>query len=263
MFDLKPILLGLFLTALLFVPLERVLPAPPAGKRRSARGWITDLVHATLGAHVIKVGAAFLLAVLLLERPESNLAARLPVWLQTILLLLICDFIIWAFHRTCHAVPVLWRFHRIHHSSVHLDWLATARVHPCEQVLLSTATSLPMIVLGFSPAAVAIYLGCYQIHSVLLHADTRLSFGPLEAIFTPPWVHHWHHADQPEAYDSNFGSQLVIWDRMFGTAYRPKQKRPARFGVAAPPEEDFVAHLLAPFKAQSDVASDEEARPAG
>lgn len=109
-----------------------------------------------------------------------------------------------------------------------------------------------MFLLGFSPTAMAIYVGFYQVHSVLLHADTRLSFGPLEAIFTPPRVHHWHHADQAEAYDSNFGSQLVIWDKMFGTAYRPAEPRPARFGVESPPDEDFVTHLLAPFKAQSN-----------
>lgn len=261
MFDISSILLGLFLAALLFVPLERLLPAPKT-ERRNARSWITDLAHATLGAHAIKVASALLLAAVLIGRPQATLAARLPIWLQVIALLLICDFIIWAFHRTCHAVPVLWRFHRIHHSSVRLDWLATARVHPCEQILISTATGLPMFLLGFSPAAIAIYLTCYQVHSVLLHANTRLSFGFFDVIFTPPRVHHWHHADQPEAYDRNFGSQLVIWDRMFGTAYCPKEQRPARFGVKTPPEENFVAHLIAPFKADSKIQSHNDVRQA-
>ncbi|MFD2578724.1 sterol desaturase family protein [Novosphingobium colocasiae] len=104
----------------------------------------------------------------------------------------------------------------------------------------------------FSTTAIAIYLAGYTFHSALLHANTRLSFGPLEAVFTPPRIHHWHHADQVEAYDSNFGSQLVIWDRLFGTAYRPDADRPARFGVDAPPAEDFAAHLLAPFRAQPE-----------
>lgn len=249
MLDMTAIFQTLLVGALLFVPLERLLPMPGAG-RRSTKGWIADLAHATFGTEAIKIGSALLLAMLLMEPAESTLAARLPIWIQVIILLLICDFIIWVLHRTCHASPLLWRFHRIHHSSVHLDWLATARVHPCEQILMATATGLPMFLLGFSPAAVAIYLGFYQVHSVLLHANTGLSFGPLEAIFTPPRIHHWHHADEVGAYDSNFGSQLVIWDRIFGTAYRPEAQHPASFGVSAAPEENFVTHLLAPFKPQ-------------
>lgn len=255
MFDIKTVLLQLLIAALLFIPLERMLPVP-GQPQRTAQSWATDLTHATIGAHLIKVCAALLLAMLLLDRPESALAARLPIWLQVIALLLICDLIIWALHRAFHAVPLLWRFHRIHHSSVQLDWLATARVHPVEQVTFSVATALPMFLLGFSPTAMAIYVGCYQVHSVLLHANTRLSFGPLEAVFTPPWVHHWHHADEVEAYDSNFGSQLVIWDRMFGTAYRPAERCPPRFGVDCAPKESFVGHLVAPFKAQPEAAAE-------
>jgi sterol desaturase/sphingolipid hydroxylase (fatty acid hydroxylase superfamily) len=247
--DFSAVLQALLIGALLFFPLEWLLPLP-GSERRSARGWITDLAHATFGAQAIKTGAAVLLAVLLMGRPESTLAARLPIWTQVIALLLVCDFIIYVLHRALHGVPLLWRFHRIHHSSVRMDWLAAARVHPLEQILLTTATGLPMFLLGFSPEALAIYVGIYQVHSLLLHAHTRLSFGPLAAVFTPPWVHHWHHADQPEAYDSNFGSQLVIWDKLFGTAYRPAERRPERFGVDTAPEENFVTHLLAPFKAQ-------------
>lgn len=258
MFDLRSTLLQLLLAALLFIPLERLLPAP-IPRRKSAGSWTADLMHSTIGAHFIKVCAALLLAVLLIGRHDVTLAARLPLWLQVIALLLICDLTIWIVHRLFHAVPLLWRFHRIHHSSVHLDWLATARVHPVEQILFSTATGLPMFLLGFSAEAMAIYLGCYQVHSVLLHANTRLSFGRLEAIFTPPWVHHWHHADQVEAYDSNFGSQLVIWDKLFGTAYRPAERCPLRFGVDDAPEENFVTHLIAPFKAQHQTPASETA----
>lgn len=249
MLDFTGILEALLIAAMLFVPLERLLPAT-RDRKRSRKGWIADLAHATIGMHAIKVCSALILAVMLAGRMDSTLAAALPLWLQVVLLLLICDFIIWVLHRALHAVPALWRFHRIHHSSEHLDWLATARVHPVEQILLATATGLPMFLLGFSATAMAIYVTVYQLHSVLLHANTRLSFGPFETIFTPPRIHHWHHADQPEAYDSNFGSQLVIWDRLFGTAYRPEQALPARFGVDSAPDEDFATHLLAPFRRQ-------------
>ncbi|WP_165912047.1 sterol desaturase family protein [Novosphingobium sp. PhB165] len=205
---------------------------------------------------IIRFGAMLLVALVAPAKPLVDLSGTLPVWLQAVILLLVCDFIIWCIHRSFHAVPFLWRFHRIHHSSPHLDWLASARVHPVEQVVFSAALTLPILFASFSPMAVAIYIGVYTLHANLLHADTRLSFGPLEAVFTPPRIHHWHHADQVEAYDTNFGSQLVIWDRMFGTAYRPEAERPSRFGVDMPPAENFVDHLVAPFRGQLTQTSD-------
>ena len=249
MWDISGILWTLAIGAVLFVPLERLLPAPGVS-RRSRAALVTDLLHATVGAQAIKTCGALMLALLLTGTGETGIAAHWPIWLQVIALLLICDFLIYAVHRLEHTLPVLWRFHRIHHSATHLDWLSAARVHPVEQILITLATGLPMFALGFSPAAIAVYMAGYTIHSALLHANTRLSFGPFEAVFTPPSVHHWHHADQVEAYDSNYGSQLVIWDRLLGTAYRPQALRPERFGVDAPPQEDFAAHMLAPFRAQ-------------
>lgn len=249
MHEILTILRPLLIVALFLVPLERLLPTRGTSCRTRA-GLIADLLHATVGALIIRFAAILLLAWLAPAEPAASMIGLVPVWLQAIALLLICDLIIWCVHRSFHAVPFLWRFHRIHHSSPHLDWLATARVHPVEQVIFAVATALPMCLITFSPLAVAIYLGFYTIHANLLHADTRLSFGPLEAVFTPPRIHHWHHADQPEAYDTNFGSQLVIWDRMFGTAYRPDAERPSRFGVDMAPTENFVDHLAAPFRAQ-------------
>lgn len=255
MWDMTAIFTTLLLGALLFLPLETVLPMPGT-RRRRANAWFVDLTHATIGAQLIKNVAALLLAAILLGKPDIRPAAVLPVWLQVIVLLLICDFIIYALHRGFHASPLLWRFHRIHHSSPHLDWLASARVHPVEQVIFAVATSLPMHVLGFSSEAIGIYLAAYQIHSALLHANTRLSFGPLEKVFTPPSFHHWHHADQVEAYDRNFGSQLVIWDKLLGTVHDAKTRHPERFGVNGPPRESFVAHLLAPFGRQPAAYAD-------
>jgi len=255
MHEIAAILRPLLLVALFLIPLERLLPAR-GNSRRTRAGLVADLLHATVGALAIRIGAVLLLAWIAPTAPLATLVGAVPVWLQAILLLLVSDLIIWCVHRSFHAVPFLWRFHRIHHSSPHLDWLATARVHPVEQVIFAAATALPMCLVAFSPMAVAIYMGIYTLHANLLHAETRLSFGPLEAIFTPPRIHHWHHADQAEAYDTNFGSQLVIWDKLFGTAYRPEAERPARFGVEMAPAENFVDHLAAPFRSQPDGAPD-------
>jgi sterol desaturase/sphingolipid hydroxylase (fatty acid hydroxylase superfamily) len=153
-------------------------------------------------------------------------------------------------HRIYHAIPTLWRFHAIHHSSADLDWLATYRVHPVDQIINATAIALPALLFGFSPLAFAIYAAFYQWHSILLHANIRASFGPLAAVITTPRFHRWHHANELEAYDRNFGGQLVIWDRLFGTRYEPARE-PVAFGLDQPPAETFFAHIVSPFRSSN------------
>lgn len=231
---------------LVFIALEHLRPArrPPGF---TLRRYLTDLLHLSLGGLAIRLGTTAALALVLdaLGRPLGS--STLPVWLQLIAVLVVSDLMFWIAHRLCHAIPRLWEFHRIHHSSEHLDWLAAYRVHPADQIFNSTVIALPALLLGFSPAAILAYGVIYHWHAILLHSNVRVSLGPLANIVTGPRFHHWHHADQPEAYDRNFGGQLVIWDRMFGTAYDSGDRAPERYGVNDPPREDFVTHLLAPF----------------
>ena len=64
-------------------------------------------------------------------------------------------------------------------------------------------------------------------------------------INTPEW-HHWHHASDPEARDKNFG--LPVIDKLFGTAYMPKDKWPTGFGIGDfVPVDSYLGHLAYPF----------------
>jgi len=241
--DWQP-LLSLLTIALVFVPAERLLPARRA-PGFAWRRYLTDALHATVGGFLIRVGC---LALLLVFVPaQTEVAAHWPLWLQVVLVLLVCDLMFWLAHRLFHAVPWLWEFHRIHHSSEHLDWLAAFRVHPVDQIVNSTLIAVPALLLGFSPEAIAIYAAVYRWHSILLHSNLSVSLGPLERLIVMPRFHHWHHAGEAEAHDRNFGGQLTVWDHLFGTLYRASEPRPAIYGIDAPPREDFAAHLLAPF----------------
>lgn len=247
--DWRPFL-SMAAIALVFVPLELLIPTrrPPDF---AWRRYGTDILHASVGGFLIRLGMLGALAAIFVVTGTLDVGTKLPLWLQVPIILLSADLMLWLAHRMTHAVPWLWRFHRIHHSSTHLDWLAAYRVHPVDQIVDATFMAVPALVLGFSPLALAIYSFAYQWHSVLLHSNTRVWFGPLERVIATPRFHHWHHADQPEAYDRNFGGQLVIWDRLFGTAFDPALDAPGhypeRFGVADPPPENFADHLIAPF----------------
>ena len=168
-------------------------------------------------------------------------------WFQFVVLLCLSDLCFYLVHRLVHTVPWLWRFHAVHHSSEQMDWLATFRVHPVDQVLNSTIIAVPAVALGFSPAPLLAYALVYRVHSLLLHSNVHVDFGPLGRVFASPRYHHWHHADEPQAYDRNFGGQLVIWDRLFDTLYesdelpagtdweaRTERLRPAAVDALAP-----------------------------
>ena len=69
--------------------------------------------------------------------------------------------------------------------------------------------------------------------SNLRHSHVWLSFGPrLEHILNSPAQHQIHHSDAPRHFHKNFGTNLSIWDWMFGTLYVPVGYEELRFGVA-------------------------------
>ena len=52
-----------------------------------------------------------------------------------------------------------------------MDWMAGARMHFLEILLLCSTTVLPMYVLGFSPAAMNSYILLVYLYSTFIHAN--------------------------------------------------------------------------------------------
>ena len=247
-----PDLLVVGAAALIFIPLERLLPLH-AEQKALRPGVDIDVLHLFVSGLLIRTGA--LVTVLLLSLaaisfvpPELRATIRSqPDWLEFVELLILSDLGFYLAHRTVHAVPWLWRFHEIHHSSEQLDWLATYRVHPVDQIFNSNVIALPAIVLGFSSVPLIVYAAVYRWHSTWLHSNVGIPFGPLGKLFATPCFHHWHHADERQAYDRNFGGQLVIWDRLFGTAYH-EDRLPRLYGVGGAVAANYVEQLVGPFR---------------
>lgn len=156
---------------------------------------------------------------------------------------IIADTGFYLAHRAFHAFPVLWRFHSIHHGIKELDWLAAHRVHPVDQIATMTASLLPVFALGFSGPAIIVFAVVYQWQSLLIHSNTKIPFGPLRWIFASPQFHHWHHGNQPEAYNTNFAGQLPFIDLLFGTFYLPGNRTPEKYGI----DEDLPAYYHQQF----------------
>ena len=104
------------------------------------------------------------------------------------------------------------------------------------------------LVLGFDAVPIAISAGIYFWHSILLHANVRLSFGPLRWVIASPVFHHWHHAARPDAQGKNFAGQLSVLDKLFGTMYMPAGQTPERSGLDEPVPNTYISQMLYPFK---------------
>ena len=238
---------GLVLLGALFVPLERVWALR---RQRVLRPeLLTDLTHFLLNATV--VAALTAVGVVVSAAPwwwvrTLDVAAHLPGFVAVplaVALVVVAQY--WA-HRLTHRVPGLWRFHSVHHSIEHMDWVASARLHPLDQAFTQTFTVMPLVLLGYRGVAVAGVTVAVALLALFQHANVRLRFpGVRWVVNTPEW-HHWHHAVDPAARDRNFG--LPVVDLLFGTAYMPRDARPSGFGTDAPvPRVGYLQHVAYPW----------------
>jgi sterol desaturase/sphingolipid hydroxylase (fatty acid hydroxylase superfamily) len=100
--------------------------------------------------------------------------------------------------------------------------------------------------LAYEPGVFAGVTVFVTLLAIFQHANVRLRFPVLRWVINTPEWHHWHHAIDDEARDKNFGLPLV--DKVFGTAYLPKEKRPVGFGIHDPvPQVGYLKHLAYPF----------------
>jgi sterol desaturase/sphingolipid hydroxylase (fatty acid hydroxylase superfamily) len=221
------------LAALALIPLE--LLAPAHAPRRGGR--TRDLAFATLGQigvrGVVVLGLGSVLAAAERHGLEAAPWAAAPAWLSRVLDvalgLVLFELGGYAYHRLAHAVPWLWRLHALHHSSEHMDWLASFRQHPLEVVLMTLVQNLPLVLLGIPLGSHALVLALLKLNTVFVHANVRLSFGPLQHVVATPAFHHRHH--QRDGAARNFAALFPWLDRLFGT----HSSEPAReFGLTAP-----------------------------
>ena len=259
-------LILLLALGLVFTPLEWLRPI-----RRTPIDWArlrTDALHILISGSLIRLGVgAAIVGLTLALRPvlSGGIVAAIrgqAAWLQFVEILLLSDFAFYCAHRLAHASPILWRLHEVHHSSEKLDWVAGNRVHPLDQILQATIIAAPPVLLGFAPGPLLAYALLYRWHAELLHSNVRVDFGPLKWLIASPQYHHWHHADEPAAYDRNFGGQLVIFDWLFGTLNLPgRGEMPAKYGLRTPIAPDYLGQLMHPFRARPREAalSDAEA----
>jgi sterol desaturase/sphingolipid hydroxylase (fatty acid hydroxylase superfamily) len=176
-------------------------------------------------------------------------AAALPAAVTLLLEVLLLDLFTYFLHRAYHAAPLLWRLHRLHHSDVDLDVSSASRFHTGEVVVSSVLKLGFVALLGVSATGLAAFelvmLACAQ----LQHSNLRLPAGLERALWwsvVPPAMHRIHHWPDACDTDSNVGTIVTAWDRLFGTLNRKPAPAVPRFGLAARAPSDASASVAPP-----------------
>lgn len=151
------------------------------------------------------------------------LASPLRVEMDTVwswvLLLVLFDFFFYWDHRLHHVIRVGWASHVVHHSSEHFN-LSTAVRQPWVP-FSSTLFFIPLPLLGFPPAAIALISAIDLLYQFWIHTE-RIDRMPrwFEAVFNTPSHHRVHHGSDDEYLDKNYGGVFIVFDRMFGSFQR-------------------------------------------
>jgi sterol desaturase/sphingolipid hydroxylase (fatty acid hydroxylase superfamily) len=218
------------------------------------RGFVVDMLHFFVTRLIVNFGIAMTAAAALVwadnapaMQPVRQFVGDLPVWLSApvgLFIILCSDY--WD-HRTAHTWRWRWRFHAVHHVSKQLDWLASVRLHPVDQVIHRIVAYAPVLMLGFPILEVfGPLFAIMGFVAIFDHSNVRVEFPDwISRVIATPHYHHWHHAMKP--IDKNFGAMSPLMDQIFGTYYVPKGKYPDEYGMPYDIEENWIDHMLTPF----------------
>ena len=255
-------LLGLLVMAgafALFALLELALPCRRASQSKGKR-WFANLALFAVDTLAVRlllplamVGTAMLAA----ERGWGLFnVVEVPAWLAFVVTALVLDLAIYLQHWATHRVPLLWRLHRVHHTDRDFDVTTAARFHPVE-ILLSTAYKGAVIAALGAPAfAVFVFETGFAVLTLWTHANLSLPSGLDRVVrwfLVTPTMHRVHHSERQPETDSNYGTFLSGWDRLFGTytvrAQEPQGTMPIGLGEWRGEQTARLGfNLLLPFR---------------
>lgn len=189
-----------------------------------SRRWLANLALVAINSAV----ARFLLPVLpvsmaiMMEAKGWGILNNfsLPGWVKVLAALVILDLVIYLQHLFFHYQPLLWRLHRMHHTDLDIDVTTGNRFHPLE-IIISMLIKLSTVAMIGAPAASVV------IFEIILNAASQFNHGnikiPLQFdrwlrfILVTPDMHRVHHSVIPSETNSNYGFNIPLWDRLFGT----------------------------------------------
>lgn len=240
--------------ALEFALPRRRLEAP------RGRRWLTNVAIVALDGAVLRFGFPILavgVAALAEARGWGLLGAvDWPQWIEALIAITVLDFAIWLQHVVSHKVPILWRVHRVHHADRDFDVTTGFRFHPIEIALSMVWKFAVIVALGAGPLAVVIFEVILSALAMFNHANVAIPANLdriLRLVIVTPDMHRVHHSVIHRETDSNYGFNLSLWDKVFGTYRAQPEAGHCEMQIGLPQHRGFEAarlgwSLLLPFR---------------
>ena len=215
-------------------------------------GQIAGNLNALFGIDPPAIGSAM---------TSTGILARV---LFTLVFFVAYDFGRFVAHSLLHDMPVLWEFHKVHHSAEVLTPMTSYRLHPLDQLIMiwvpalatGLATWLFNLAVGgitaFTFLGMHVALWVFSLIDNLRHSPVWIPYGTTVGCWLISPAHHQlHHSIEPRHWGCNRGSNLAIWDRLWGTLYVPgKEPETFRMGLGDGTEAKWNSvwrMYLAPF----------------
>lgn len=235
--------------------LEGVIPFFSARNRRARHA---KLNLSIAGLNLLILLPSGILMAFMLEGsndvwPGIGILALDPV-IEAIAIILVIDLWMYAWHRLNHETAFLWRFHSVHHSDAALDVTTSWRFHYME-ILFSELLRLPIfMLLGAGIEHLLLY--SLLMTPVIEFHHSNISIPPamdrLARLVVPtPMMHRLHHSRLRSEHDSNYGSMLSLWDRLFGSFLMKESLDGLRIGLdneSDPGKQRLFPLLQRPFR---------------
>jgi sterol desaturase/sphingolipid hydroxylase (fatty acid hydroxylase superfamily) len=236
----------------------------PRRRLRTAKGarWLANLSITFLNTILLRLlfpAGAVAFAMAARDRGWGVLnTLDLPVPVEAVLAVIALDAVIYAQHAAFHLQPWLWRLHMMHHADLDIDVTTGARFHPLEILISMGIKAAAIAAIGPSPTAVVAFEVILNALAMFNHSNVALPLAVdrvLRLLVVTPDQHRVHHSVIIREMNGNYGFNLSLWDRLFGT-YRAQPVRGHEgmtIGLAnyRDPRRLTLPHLLAmPFLAK-------------
>jgi len=216
--------LGVFITVLTVMILWESLRPNRLSPVSKGKRWFSNFTMILLGAVVARLMIPTGLAAIAIYAQNSQIGLwnniSVSLWLSVPISVLLFDCLIYWQHRFFHRIPMFWRIHRVHHADPHLDASTGLRFHPLEIALSLVVKIAAVLLLGPAVVAILIFEVLLNATSIFNHSNIKLPVKVdrlLRTVIVTQAMHRIHHSQIVPETDSNFGFNLSIWDRLFGS----------------------------------------------
>jgi sterol desaturase/sphingolipid hydroxylase (fatty acid hydroxylase superfamily) len=216
--------LGVFIAVLAVMMLWEKLRPNRLSPVNTGERWLSNFSMVLLGTVVARLIIPSGLAAMAIFAQNNHIGlwnqVSASLWLSIPISVLLFDCLIYWQHRVFHRIPLFWRIHRVHHADPHLDASTGLRFHPLEIALSVTVKIVAVLLFGAPILAILIFEVVLNATSIFNHSNIKLPVKIdklLRTLIVTQAMHRIHHSQVVYETDSNFGFNLSIWDRLFGS----------------------------------------------